>query len=45
MVKYDVFGLGGFVWMLQTNMAILLLDPCLNETAGLPDVEDVVVLT
>jgi hypothetical protein len=32
-----VFGHGGFVWMFQTDVALVLLNPGLNGTAGLPD--------
>jgi hypothetical protein len=34
-----VFGHGRFVWMLQTNVALVLLDPGLDGTAGLTDVD------
>jgi hypothetical protein len=34
-----VFSHGGFVWMLQTDVALVLLDPGLDRTASLPDVD------
>jgi hypothetical protein len=34
-----VFHHGGYVWMLQTDVALMLLDPHLDGTAGLPDVD------
>jgi hypothetical protein len=34
-----VFGNGGFAWMLQTDVALVLFDPFLDGTAGLPDVD------
>jgi hypothetical protein len=34
-----VFGHGGCVWLIQTDVAPLLLGPGLDGTAGLPDVD------
>jgi hypothetical protein len=34
-----VFGHGGFIWMLQMDVALVLLDPSLEGTAGLPNVD------
>jgi hypothetical protein len=39
-----VFGHGGFFWILQTDVALVLLNPGLVGTAGLPDV-DLITLT
>jgi hypothetical protein len=34
-----VFGHGRFVWFLHTDVALVFLDPGLDATAGLPDVD------
>jgi hypothetical protein len=34
-----VFGHGGSVWMLQTHVALVHLDPCFDGTARVPDVD------
>jgi hypothetical protein len=34
-----VFGHSEFVWMLETDVALVCLDPGLEGTAGLPDVD------
>jgi hypothetical protein len=36
---YAVFDHGRFIWMLQTNVPVVLLDPGLNGTASLPNVD------
>jgi hypothetical protein len=33
-----VFGYGGFIWMSQTNVPVVLLEPCINEMNSLPNV-------
>jgi hypothetical protein len=36
---YAVFDYGQFIWMLQTDVPVVLLDPRFNGTAGLPNAD------